>query len=103
MPTGKTAAAAASVRHSQGDTDSSLSAIRRRQPAMGWLRTPGWRRFSRHPGQVRYDVVQMCCLVIVHQTPTLPTRLPEISPWVDTVLGPPGRTHQLLAAQTTDG
>ncbi|HEV2068409.1 MAG TPA: sulfotransferase domain-containing protein [Acidimicrobiales bacterium] len=44
--------------------------------------------------------MQMCCLVIVHQMPTLPTRLPEISSWVDTVLGPPGGTHRLLAAQT---
>lgn len=66
-----------------------------------------WAGFEHRDGDVVVDTpakcgttwMQMCCLVIVHQTPTLPTRLPEISPWVDTVLGPPGRTHQLLAAQ----
>lgn len=66
-----------------------------------------WDGFEHRKGDIVVDTppkcgttwMQMCCLVIVHQSPVLPAPLGELAPWVDTVLGPPGRAHELLASQ----
>ena len=43
--------------------------------------------------------MQMCCLLLVHGTPTLPGSLSMLAPWLDQVLSPVDEIHARLASQ----
>lgn len=43
--------------------------------------------------------MQMCCLVLVHGSPTLPGSLSELAPWLDQVLSPVEEIHDRFASQ----
>lgn len=43
--------------------------------------------------------MQMCCLLLVHQTPELPAPLETLAPWLDQTLAPVEEIHARLVAQ----
>lgn len=66
-----------------------------------------WAQFPRRPGDIIICTVaksgttwmQTICALLIFQTPILPARLPELSPWMEGRLGGRSRTYAELGAQ----